>query len=81
MTACTSSYILFKSTHQRRGPLTYPFTDPVMPDNVVFDKERIDEGDRNRAQQRPAISSPQKNTSPRISSEVTPTEHGLLARR
>ena len=41
--------------------------------HVVFDEERIDEGDGIDPSSAPAISSPQKNTSPRTSSEVTPT--------
>src|SRR3954468_22378101 len=52
ITAWTSSYFLFNSRIATRA-MVLPLHRSGDAGHVVFDKERIDEGDRNRPQQRP----------------------------
>jgi hypothetical protein len=57
-----------------RCPLTSSAFDRAgHPGHVVLDEEGVHDRHRHRTQQRPAISEPQKNTSPLMSSLVTPT--------
>src|SRR6266567_1508722 len=52
MTACTSSYILLRP-RMTTWAINLPLYRPGNPRDVMFDKERIDEGHRDRPQQRP----------------------------
>src|SRR5689334_13074545 len=52
LTACTSSYFLF-SARITTWAMFLSLHRPGDAGDVMFDKERIDEGDRDRPQQRP----------------------------
>src|SRR3954463_478188 len=80
MTACTSSYFLFKLRISTRA-MWLTFHRPGDARDVVFDEERIDEGDRDRSKQRAGHELAPIEDVAAHKFRGNPDRHGLLIRR
>src|ERR1700722_7776419 len=80
MTAWTSSYFLFKLRIATRAMFLSLYR-PADPGHVILDKERVDEGHRDRAQQRPGHEFAPKEHVPAHEFGGDPNRHRLLLRR